>query len=464
MKWVKVLSLAVLAGVACEGRENMDHPIYLGAAEIEITPEEPMQLIGMGREFKAHDGECFEYSQRDNPAMETHDPLMLQANCLRQAEKKVILLTADLLYTVALDKVRAAVAVACDIPEEAVFYAASHNHSAPGGTEAYSALLCQRAAECAKQAVAALRPVAAEHARGHFDRLSHDRAEPWGEVDGSVDVVRFTAIGTGDLVSLWWNYSCHPCSLSWDFNEYSADYPGVIRQRVAEALGQSVPVAFLAGCAGNVQAIGMKRFSSPPQMYLGVPKGDYEMVERMGSCIAEAGLAALAAAPRPLDLGDLQFEKYTITLPVQVHHNTAGLREMRAEQGADGLIADADKLVCKWLDGLIAQGDAEEKIRIISGGLVSLGELAIVFTPLELAWQMGGRIREDSPYSVTLFSTTSLGFESYLTEKKFYELEPEKRPYEAFGLQSAAGFSYIPETPAVFEAAVVEKLHLIHRR
>ena len=89
--------------------------LLLGAAEIDITPQFPMQLVGMGRVFIAHDGDKAEYSQRDNPACESNDPLMLQATCLVQDDKKVIILTADLLYTVALEEVVAAVSAACDI-------------------------------------------------------------------------------------------------------------------------------------------------------------------------------------------------------------------------------------------------------------------------------------------------------------------------------------------------------------
>jgi len=444
--------------------------LFLGVAETDITPKTPMQLVGMGRVFVAHDGERFEYGNRDNPAVETHDPLMLQAICLCQGGRKVVMLTSDLLYTVALEEVRAAVAQACGISEEAVFYAATHNHNGPCGTKEYSAFLCRRAAECAKRAVATVGPVAAEHARGHFDRLSYDRAEPWGNIDGSVDVVRFTEVGTGKLVSMWWNYGCHPCSLSWDFNEFSADYPGVIRRKVSEALGEGVPVAFLLGCAGNVQPCGLKRFADPPQMYLGAPKGDFEMVERLGGCIADAGLSALKTHPQPLAPGNLHFEKHTIELPIQVHHDIGGLREIRDRYNTDDLpafhdsdptsdlIQDASKMLREWIDDLIGQGDAENKTRTISGGIVSLGDLAVVFTPLELAWQIGSRIREKSPYPVTLISTTSLGFESYLTEQKFYELKPEKRPYETYGLQALAGFSYVPDTPAVFENAVVGNL------
>ena len=193
--------------------------IFLGAAEIDITPKSPVQLVGMGRLFVAHDGESFEYSKRDNPTSEIHDPIMLQATCLCQDDKKIIMLTADLLYTVALKEVQTAVAQACGISEESVFYSVTHNHNGPCGTDEYIAFLCKQAAECAKQAAANLRPVIAEHACGNFDRLSYDRAEPWGEVDGSVNVIKFIECETGKLVTMWWNYGCHPCSLSWDFNQ-----------------------------------------------------------------------------------------------------------------------------------------------------------------------------------------------------------------------------------------------------
>jgi len=452
---------------------DVDNHIQLGVAEVDITPDLPMRLVGMGRVFVAHDGERVEYSKRDNPATETHDPLMLQATCLRQGDKKVVMINADLLYTVALEGVRAAVAHACGIPVEAVFYAATHNHNGPCNADDYPAFLCERAAECARQAMASVCPVEAEHAHGNFDRLSYDRAEPWGNVDGSVDVVRFTEVGTGKLVSMWWNHGCHPCSLSWDFNEFSADYPGVIRRRVSEAFGEGVKVSFLHGCSGNVQPSGLKRFVDPPQMYFGAAKGDFEMVERMGDCIVEAGLSALKESPRRLDLGNLQFEKHEIELPIQAHCGVEELRGMRERFGgtnlkafhesdpSSDLIKAASGMLCEWLDELIGQGGAEYKTHTISGGIVSLGDLAVLFTPLELAWQIGARVRERSTYPVTLFSTTSLGFESYLTESKFYELEPEKRPYEAYGLQSMAGFSYTPESPSVFENAVVGNLQQI---
>jgi len=447
-----------------------NNQILLGAAEIDITPKSPVQLVGMGRLFVAHDGESFEYSKRDNPTSEIHDPIMLQATCLCQDDKKIIVLTADLLYTVALKEVQTAVAQACGISEESVFYAVTHNHNGPCGTDEYIAFLCKQAAECAKQAAANPRPVIAEHACGKFDRLSYDRAEPWGEVDGSVNVIKFTECETEKLVAMWWNYGCHPCSLSWDFNQISADYPGIIRKKISEIIGESVPISFMLGCAGNVQPSGIKRFTEPPQMYLGVPKGDFEMVERLGNCIAEAGLFALKNKSRQLNLTNLQFEHYNIDLPIHVNHDIEKMCEIRDSfinlnspklhdsDPTDDLLKDASKIMSQWVDNIIEQGDNEKKIRTITGGMISLGDIAVVFTPLEVAWQIGVRIREKSPFPVTLISTASLGFESYLTEKKFYELKPELRPYETFGLQVMAGFTYTPETPASFENGVISRM------
>jgi len=112
--------------------------LKLGAVEIDITPQVPMQLVGMGREFVAEDGEKFPYTGRDVPTEKIHDPIMLQATFLSFGSKKVVIIAADLLYTVAMEEVRAAVAEACDIPEEAVFYSSTHNHNGPCKTDEYS--------------------------------------------------------------------------------------------------------------------------------------------------------------------------------------------------------------------------------------------------------------------------------------------------------------------------------------
>jgi hypothetical protein len=448
--------------------------LVVGAAEVDITPSWPMHLVGMGRDFVAHDGRNFAYSARDEPASETHDPIMLQATYLRVGSQAVIIISADLVYTAALDALRAAVAQACRLPVQAVIYAATHNHNGPAGTERYAALLCERAAECALRAMASAVTAVVEHAQGHFDRLMHDRAEPWGPVDGAIDVLRFRACDGENTIAMWWSYGCHPCSLSWDFNQFSADYPGAIRRHVAQAQVQvqeaPFPVSFLSGCTGNIQPIGMMRFSSPPEMYLGVPKGDYEMVERLGQCVAEAGLRALSEQSRPLATDGYSLTYHSASLPVQLLLDKAGLQQLRTSLGEtlaqkvagaspeSSINDDLSRLLGDWVDELLPQADAVCPTHAVSSAIFAIGGLAVIFTPLELAWQIGKRIRERSPFTTTLMSTTSLGYESYLTEPKFYALPIDKRPYEAHGLMATAGYSYTPASADVFEEVVVDGL------
>ena len=56
-----------------------------------------------------------------------------------------------------------------------------------------------------------------------------------------------------------WTYE-HIDFVSSEFNAFCADYPGVLRRSVRDALGVDLPVLFLTGCAGNVQPIGLKKF------------------------------------------------------------------------------------------------------------------------------------------------------------------------------------------------------------
>ena len=449
---------------------NTKNHLKVGAAQADITPQKSMHLVGMGREFDSVDGDKFSYTKRDNPTEKVHDPLMIQATFLNHGSKKVIILVADLLYTVALDEVRAAVSKACEIPESAVFYCSTHNHNGPCLTEEYSEFLCKKAVKSALEAISDAKPAMTEFVSGHYDRLSYDRAEPWGQVDGSVDVVKFIDTENYKLITMWWNYGCHPCSMSWDFNEISADYPGVLRRKVSEIFETQVPITFFLSGAGNVQISGMKRFVNPPNMFLGVPKGSFEMVEQLGSCIAEAGLKAFNGVVSGGLLTELNFENYCIELPVKTEFTVAELQERKKSilkvltDGMTGLISDTpfekevSKISIEWIDELISQGSNKEIFRKIAGGYISLGNIAIIFSPFELAWQITSRIKERSPFCKTLISTTSLGFESYLTESKFYDLEMSKRPYESFGLQALAGYSYTSKSPKIFEDEVIAKL------
>jgi hypothetical protein len=317
--------------------------------------------------------------------------------------------------------------------------------------------------------VAGAQPATLEVATADYDRLICDRAEPWEPVPGRIDVVNITSTQTGKPICQIWNYACHPCSLSFDFNEVSADYPGVIRKRAKEHIGQDVPIAFLNGCSGNVQPIGFKRFDVPTRMYLQVPKGDFESVEIMGSKVAEAGLQALANHKIQVSQSTLRVQRFPVTVPIQFQLDEAQLEQRRANM--DQLLPTANgwgdetiqTALRRFFRNLLEEGIRLRKVglpsRTVNNAAIAIGDLAIVLTPFEAARQIGEAIHATSPFPTTLIGTTSIGFEGYLTAAKFYEREPGQRPYEAFGMAAAMGLSYTAESPGALVQGIITQLN-----
>ena len=127
------------------------------------------------------------------------------------------------------------------------------------------------------------------------------------------------------------------------------------------------------------------------------------------------------------------------------------------------LAEELGRIFREWLGELAPQLEDERPARRIRHAALALGGLAVVFTPagsgVGRSARACGRPRRSQH---TLLSTTSLGFESYLTEAKFYGLPVDQRPYETFGLMAMAGYSYTPASPGVFEEAVLGELADLH--
>ena len=442
-------------------------PLHIGAAEADITPSLPDWIIGVGKAFTIDDGPSFKWTARDAPAEEVHDPLSLQVIYLEQAGTRAVLLTADLLYPIGADRVVQAVAHAADVPPDAVFYAAAHNHNGPVESDAYTELLVERATRCAADAKARACPAVIDHAHDNYNRLIYDRSEPWGPVDGRIEAVRFNNADTGRPIALLLNYGCHPCSLDYDWNAVTADYPGAVRRHARRRIGADVPIAFLTGCAANVQMVGIRRFDAP-RMYINTPKSDYETVDRLGRIIAERALRALDDEPRPLAADSIAVWREPIEIPVVFEATESEIRRRRAD--AETLAKAAagpairpweqtlQRVFCEMLDQSLQLVRRPDPRRPVHTGFLLLGDLAIVATPLELTWQMGARMRRGSSFPVTIIATTVFGYDGYLTESECYAQPRDDWSYEANGLSGVTGWTYRPDAPAAYLDAVTQRL------
>ncbi len=439
----------------------------IGAAQADVTPELPDWIVGMGRTFVAHDGTPYEWTGRDKPASSVHDPLTMQALYIESDGPQALLLTADLLYPIAAAQVAEAASHAADVPLESVFYAATHNHNGPVESERYIQLLVERASECAVQAKEQASPAVTEYGWDTYDRIIYDRSEPWGPVDGRVDAVRFSDAATRRPIALILSYGCHPCSFDYGWNEVTADYPGAARRHAQAMMGQAAPVLFLTGCAANVQMIGVRRFEIP-RMYLNTPKSDFECVERLGRIIAERAVAALEKNGQTVATDSLSVWRETFGVPIAFEVTEEELRERRA--GLPTLVRKTagpaippwektrERVFGEMLDEALELVLLRNPRRLIETGFLVCGDLAIVATPLELTWQMGARVRQRSPFPVTITGTTVFGYGGYLAESRCYAQPREAWNYEAIGLAGLTGWVYQPRAPEAYLAAVTERL------
>lgn len=122
--------------------------------------------------------------------------------------------------------------------------------------------------------------------RGDFAVTYFDNPEriPYGNVDTQVGVVRITD-DRENVRAVLVNYACHPVVLGPRNVKISADYPGVTRGLVENDLGEDVMCVFFQGAAGDINPLFLARGDSREK--------DFELVNRMGSMLADEVLRAL---------------------------------------------------------------------------------------------------------------------------------------------------------------------------
>lgn len=167
----------------------------------------------------------------------------------------------------------------------------------PGGDliEPYLDRLGVMLGELVQSAVARLQPVTITYGTGRCDLGQHrdywdDVSQqfvcgynPHGPVDDAVLVARVTD-ASGRPVTTLVNYGCHPTTLAWENTLISPDYPGALREVVAQATG--VPCVFLLGPCGD---IGPKQGQ----------QGDVAVADRNGRQLGYAVLSVLESLPPP---------------------------------------------------------------------------------------------------------------------------------------------------------------------
>lgn len=266
-----------------------------GLAHADITPPPGTRFGGF-------------WLERPEPAVGVHDPLLAQALVATSPDGGgAALISCDLqlisptLVTGARERIHAVTGIAPD----AIMIHATHNHAAPGGNwaEAYVEGAGDHFAE-PEVARLILDGIVNATVSAWQARFSAELSAVSGQVNG-IGRSRTSAaepatapaaliLVTGEQgqvrgVIAW--YSCHPSILGPDNREFSADFPGVVRQQLAQAYPGALPL-YVNGPAAQI---------STRQLRLAQTHAE---VKRLGGILASELLGLLSGvgllAPGPV--------------------------------------------------------------------------------------------------------------------------------------------------------------------
>jgi hypothetical protein len=385
-----------------------EQTLTAGIARRIITPPRGIFLIGYGDRSKGNTG--------------VHDDLTATALVLDDGNIRIAVVALDILTIneFVVDRVRARLA-----PIE-VILCCSHTHSgpiayadnhSPRKNQEYIDWLVEKIIEAVKEAETSLLPISLEFSQGEGniginrrEKLPDGRMEigrnPSGARDKSVQVISVST--TERRLATIVNYACHGTVLGPDNLLVSADWIGVMREKVEKELGGLV--LFLQGAAANIN----------PDMYWEDSRA-FEMVAEQGQGVAEAVLAAVRCGSERIRDLPLSIERKDAWLPTETPVTTS---EPPKNYGKPLLaLAKLPGFMAVFADALLNQRYPWKSIIEARNGYwsvpmrmnaVRIGDLALVTFGAETFTEIGMKVKASSPAAHTLFASVSDGCISYL--------------------------------------------------
>ncbi|MBN1452140.1 MAG: neutral/alkaline non-lysosomal ceramidase N-terminal domain-containing protein [Anaerolineales bacterium] len=403
---------------------TIEPSLLAGIARQIISPPKGIFLIGYGDRSKGNIG--------------IHDDLTATALVLTDGTTRIAIVALDILTIneFIVDRVRARLA-----PTE-VLLCCSHTHSgpiayadekSPRKNRDYINLLVDRIGEAVKEAQENLLPARLEYSHSQADvGINRREKMPDGHMeigrntegarDKSVQVVSvLTDVGRrkgdkeGTRIATIVNYACHGTVLGPDNLLVSADWIGVMRDKVEQELGGMA--LFLQGAAANIN----------PDMYWEDARA-FEKVTEQGLSVAEAVLAAAGSGGDEMRGMPLNIERVEAWFPTETRAITSrppknyGKPLLSLAKMPGFMAVFADILLNQrypWKSVIEAKdGFWSVPMRI---NAVRIGDLALVTFGAETFTEIGMKVKAASPAAHTLFASVSDGCISYLHTEESHE-------------------------------------------
>lgn len=371
-----------------EGTARQEPPptLQVGFGQADITPKvdanKPVWLAGFGKGRKATG---------------VHDPLFARAVVLASGEKKIALVSVDLvgLFLDRVEKVRA------KLPGFTyVLVSSTHNHEGPdtmglwgasalvsGIDEAYMAQVEVGILQAIKDADGAKKTVTARHGTTTAPELLHDARNPQVKHDELVTLT-FHEPGKESPLGLVVQWNCHPETLDSRNTLVSSDYVGYTVEALRKKHG--CPVVYLTGTVGGL----MTSLHVPINDAAGKPlkDGTYDKTERYGILLAEAADRAIRKS-QPITLAPIHVATAPLYLPVgnPIYQVAWQFKVLQRDILLPG------KEAGQWTVAKIGDDLAPAHIRT-EVGYLKLGELEVAAIPGEIYPELVlGKVPDPAP-------------------------------------------------------------------
>ncbi len=403
------------------------------------------------------------------------DTLEVNALALRVEQTTTLFLSLDLclIATAECDKLRRSIAEATAVPFEAIFLHTTHTHTGvqvglknlDGGQQTpqeqellkkYADLLCRKATEVAKLALADCKSAKMGWAVGNASKVAFirrfrmkdgkirtnpgvgnpDIVHPIGEADERVNVLRFDR--ERDTLVLV-NFGNHPDTVGGC--KVSGDWPGFMRRRLEKAL-DNVKCIFFNGAQGDINHIDVNAKGGDLNDLhddFDAPRG-YGHARHIGNVVAGSVLQVFDK----VNYEDVESLKYLQKfaeipsnmpnpeeLPLARKYNAlheAGKDEEIPFEGMEltTVVAEAGRM--------LALENGPESFRLELGG-VALGNIAMITIPGEPFTGIGRGLKEAEGWTMVMPMALTNGYEGYFPMKEAYD----EGGYEARSSRYKAG-------------------------
>lgn len=370
----------------------------IGVARIEISPWEGIDLSG--------------FIAREGPCTGTHDPLYATALVAEEGDRRVALISCDLigLGAATVRRVRRAAEQATGIPADAQMYACTHTHAGPetgtlttlGNVDPeYMCRLERQLVDVLSAANARLQPARLGWARESCPDAAHNRVlasvgQDDRQIDADVIVARCESLDGQPLAAIV-HYTCHPTAAGSPNTLASADWCGVTRAYLEDA--KTGPVVIVNGAGGDINPrMGMRGFDA---------------VRQTGRSVGEVARGLWARTQLADDEGvdfrcaDVPLAMLPLAGTEEIVRLLQRWREVACTNEPGSMVYRAEAICSRdYAQRLIRLHWGSEAVPAYAGETqaIRIGPLAVVSLPGEFFSAYGRQIKASSPAPATMIA------------------------------------------------------------